>query len=365
VSGYRTIALLGRRDEPTDAVEEYCRFLGNALQVHNYDLKIERVDWAERGWRVALRSLRRRSKGWRRAWVLVQYTALAWSARGFPRRFLHVLKTLKDAGAHVAVVYHDSEPYHGARMIDWLRRRAQLHVMREGLDAADAAVFTLPLEKLSWIKHLHGKALFIPVGANVFATVEGSAEKYSAKDGKLTIAVFGITGGEAGRKEIESIAEAVRYAAERIKKLRLVVFGRNSQAAEVELRTALRETHVEIKVLGVLPGIEVAHTLSSCEVLLFVRGPISTQRGSAIAGIACGLPVVAFEGPQTTPPITEAGLALYSPRRHGDLGDVLMRVLGDEHYRATLGQRSWLAQAQYFSWSVIAGRYAEFMQKKR
>jgi len=364
VSGYRAIALLGRRDEPTDAVEEYCHFLGKGLQAHNYNLKIERVDWAERGWRRALRSLRRRSKVWRGAWVLVQYTALAWSARGFPRRFLQVLKILKEAGAYVAVVYHDSEPYHGARVIDWLRRRAQLRVMREAIGLSDAALFTLPLETLSWLKHLHGKALFIPVGANLTAATERGSEKYSAKDGKLTIAVFGITGGEAGQKEIENIAEAVRFAAERVKNLRLLVFGRNSNAAETGLRAALRGAPVEAKVLGVLPGVQVAETLCSSDVLLFVRGPISTQRGSAIAGIACGLPVIAFEGPHTTPPITEAGLALYSPQRHGDLGDVLIRVLEDEHYRVSLGQRSWLAQAQHFSWSVIAGRYAEFMKKK-
>jgi glycosyltransferase involved in cell wall biosynthesis len=117
-------------------------------------------------------------------------------------------------------------------------------------------------------------------------------------------------------------------------------------------------------VLGVLPEKEVAKTLTCSDVLLFVRGPISTQRGSAIAGIACGLPVIAFEGPQTTPPITQAGLALYSPQRKGDLGDVLVRVLGDEHYRTSLAQRSWLAQAQYFSWSAIARSYAEFMQAK-
>jgi glycosyltransferase involved in cell wall biosynthesis len=297
--------------------------------------------------------------------VLLQYTALAWSARGFPRRFLRVVKTLKDVGAHVAVVYHDSEPYHGARVIDWLRRRAQLRVMREALEVSDAAIFTLPLEKLSWLERLHGKAVFIPVGANLFASVESGSEKYSSKDGILTIAVFGITGGEAGRKEIESIVEAVRFATDRIRELRLVVFGRNSQAAETELRTALRDTRVEIEVLGILPQKEVAQTLSSSDVLLFVRGPISTQRGSAIAGIACGLPVIAFEGPQTSPPITEAGLALYSPRRHGDLGDVLVRVLWDEHYRATLAQRSWMAQTQYFSWSAIAARYAEFMQRKK
>jgi glycosyltransferase involved in cell wall biosynthesis len=365
VSRYRTIALLGRRDEPTDAVEEYCRYLGEALHAHNYDLKMERVDWAERGWEIALRSLRRRAKEWRRAWVLVQYTALAWSARGFSRRFLLVLKILKDAGAHVALVYHDAEPYRGTRLIDWLRRRAQLRVMRKALGASDAAIFTLPMEKLSWIKHPPSNAYFIPVGANLPTSAEAGSKKYSSTHGKLTVAVFGITGGEAGRKEIENIVDAVRFAANPVKNLRLVALGRNSQTAEEDLRTALRDTHVEIEVLGILPEKEVAQTLSSSDVLLFVRGPISTQRGSAIAGIACGLPVIAFEGPETAPPITEAGLALYSPQRNGDLGDVLVRVLGDDHYRVSLGQRSWLAQAQYFSWSVIAARYAEFMQRQK
>jgi len=67
-------------------------------------------------------------------------------------------------------------------------------------------------------------------------------------------------------------------------------------------------------------------------------------------------------GSETAAPITEAGLALFSPQRKGDLGDVLLRVLEDEHYRASLAQRSWVAQQQYFSWPVIAARYAEFMR---
>ena len=35
----RIITLLGRRDEPTDAVEEYCRYLGEALRPHGYTLE--------------------------------------------------------------------------------------------------------------------------------------------------------------------------------------------------------------------------------------------------------------------------------------------------------------------------------------
>jgi len=357
------IALLGRRDTPTDAVEEYCRYLGEALQAENYELKIERVPWKERGSRAALRELRRRARKWKETWVLVQYTALAWSARGFPMRFARVLKTLKAAGARVVVVFHDVEPYGGTRVIDRLRRSAQLRTMREALSHSDVAVFTVALEKIAWLKQPVGRVQFIPVGANLPTSGDAASRKNISPDGKLSIAVFGVTGGAAGKREIENIAEAVRFAASRVKNLRLLVLGRHSKDAEAELKKQLERTAVELHVLGVLPAEDVARTLCVSDVLLFVRGAISTRRGSAIAGIACGLPVVAFSGAETAPPITEAGLALYSPQRKGDLGDVLLRVLEDEHYRASLAQQSWLAQAKYFSWRAIATRYVEFLKQ--
>ena len=365
MSRQRIIALLGRRDSPTDAVEEYCRYLGEALLAQDYDLKIERVDWKERGWASAWRGLRRRAKGWRGAWVLLQYTALAWSARGFPVRFLRVLKTLHAAGARIGVVYHDVEPYGGTRLIDRLRRGAQLRAMRHALRASDVAIFTVPPEKVSWIGNQAGNVFFVPVGANLPTSGEASsARRNTSADGNLTIAVYGITGGEAGKKETENIAEAVRFAASRVKNVLLVVLGRNSQSAESELKKLLGDAAVELHVLGVLSSDDVVRTLSVSDVLLFVRGHISTRRGSAIAGIACGLPVVAFAGAETAPPITEAGLALFSPEKKGDLGDVLLRVLEDEHYRISLAQRSWLAQAEYFSWRAIAARYAEFLREE-
>src|SRR6266478_6455255 len=182
---------------------------------------------------------------------------------------------------------------------------------------------------------------------------------------KLSVAVFGITGGEAGRKEIEKIVEAVRFAASRVGNLRLIVLGRNAESAETELRKHFRDSTVELHVLGVLPGKDVVRSLTVSDVLLFVRGHISTRRGSAIAGIACGLPVIAFEGSETAAPITEAGLAFFFPQKKGDLGDVLLRLLEDEDYRTSLAQRSLLAQRQYFSWRVIAASYAEFLGRQR
>jgi len=365
MSGQRVIALLGRPDAPTDAVEEYCRYLGEALLAEDFELIIERVDWNATGWTRAANALRSLAKGWRGTWVLVQYTALAWSARGFPLLFPRVLKTLKAAGARLGVVFHDVEPYSGTRVIDGLRRRAQLRAMLEALRLSDAAVFTVPMENISWIKRQPSKGYFIPVGANLPTSSEANSRKGISTGGKLSVAVFGITGGQAGRKEIENIVEAVQFAASRVGNLRLIVLGRNTQSAETELRSRFHDTAVELHVLGVLPAEDVVRSLSVSDVLLFVRGHISTRRGSAIAGIACGLPVIAFEGPETAAPVTEAGLALFSPRRKGDLGDVLVRVLEDEHYRASLAQRSWLAQRQHFSWRAIAARYAEFMRREK
>jgi glycosyltransferase involved in cell wall biosynthesis len=365
MSGQRVIALLGRPDAPTDAVEEYCRYLGEALLAHEFELMIERVAWRESGWSRAASTLRHKAHGWRGAWVLVQYTALAWSARGFPLRFPQVLKILKAAGVRLCVVFHDVEPYSGKRVIDGLRRRTQLRVMLQSLRLSDEAVFTVPLQKNSWIKHEPGKGCFIPVGANLPTSGEANSRQGISTGRKLSVAVFSITGGESGRWEIDNIVEAVRFAASRVGNLRLIVFGRNAQNAEAELRKSFRDSTVELHVLGVLPGEDVVRSLSVSDVMLFVRGPVSTRRSSAIAGIACGLPVIAFEGPETAAPITEAGLALFSPQRKGDLGDVLLRVLEDEHYRASLAQRSLLAQRQYFSWHAIAARYAEFMRREK
>ena len=359
----RIIALLGRRDTPTDAVEEYCQYLGNALQAEDYDLRIERVPWEQNEWGAAMRELRRRAKGWKGTWVLVQYTALAWSARGFPMRFVRVLKTLRAAGACAAVVYHDVEPYSGTRVIDRLRRSVQLRAMRDALNQSEVAIFTVALEKITWLRQPVGPMHFIPVGANLPVSHDTVSLKKLSAGAKLSIAVFGVAGGAAGKREIENIAEAVRFSASRVEELRLIVLGRHSIDAQAELRKHLDGTAVELHVLGVLPAEDVARTLCISDVLLFVRGPISTRRGSAIAGIACGLPVVAFSGAETAPPITEAGLALYSPQRKGDLGDVLLRVLEDEHYRASLAQQSWLAQAKYFSWRAIAARYVQFMRE--
>jgi glycosyltransferase involved in cell wall biosynthesis len=100
--------------------------------------------------------------------------------------------------------------------------------------------------------------------------------------------------------------------------------------------------------------------------MLFVRGHISSRRSSAIAGIACGLPVIAYGGPETAAPITEAGVVLVSPEEEekDGLGEALVRVLSEREYRTSLAERSRRAYEQYFTWKAIAARYAEALRGK-
>jgi glycosyltransferase involved in cell wall biosynthesis len=361
------IALLGKRDEPTDALEEYCRYLAAALVAYDIRLELRRVPWELRGWSESLRALRLQSTDWKNRWVLVQYTALSWSSRGLPGNFLRVLKILLSAGARIAVVFHDAQPFPGTRLIDRLRRLIQVHTMRYALKHADLALFTVPMEKLSWLPPLHPNAHFNPVGPN-FQVGDDSLGKVAQEHNRTAIpviSIFSITGGEAGVRETRLIIDAVREAAQKLGKLRLLVFGRHADLRERSLRSGFQGVPVELSVEGVLESPQVFQRLSESDVLLFVRGSISTRRGSAIAGIACGLPVIAYSGSETAAPITEAGVVLVSPDRPDELSAALIRVLSDPAYRKDLASRSRSAYQAHFAWPVIARKLSTLLKSRQ
>jgi glycosyltransferase involved in cell wall biosynthesis len=350
------IALLGRKDKPTDAIEEYCRFLGSALRPYDFQLEICRVPWEIHGWTETLQTLRHQAEQWRSTLVLVQYTALAWSSRGFPLKVLSVLKVLKRAGARVGVVFHDVKPYPGTRVVDSLRRAIQVRIMSRVLFLSDFAVFTVPIEKISWLAPVPLNASFIPVGPNLL--VPSPPGIHSGLQDVPAIGVFSITGGQHGARETELIIGAVRHASRALGKLRLLVFGRHAELRETELRTGLKDLPVELTVEGLVESEEIAQRLSACDVHLFIRGAISSGRGSAIAGIACGLPIIAYSGTETGPPITDAGVVLVSPDQPDQLNDALVRVLSDPVYRRDLAARSRAAYQTHFAWPSIAARFA-------
>jgi glycosyltransferase involved in cell wall biosynthesis len=359
------IALLGARDQPTDAVEEYCLYLSKALESKQISLEVARLRWPEIGWRHSLRELRSRLKTGNVQWVLIQYTALSWSRRGFPPRVLRAIKLVKSCDCRCAIVFHDMQAYPGTRFIDKVRRTIQQHTMRWALELADRTIFTVPPEKIAWVFPGAERIEVIPVGANLPFPEKAWSQKSSDVERKPTVAIYSFTDGPERAVELDVIANALRHARGGLSSLTAELLGRHSEASGRTLREKLADTDIEINVHGVRPPEDVVRILGSGDVLLFVRNEISGRRGSAIAGIACGLPVIAREGTETAAPITDAGVVLLPANATSEFGPALLRVLTDRAYRDSLAERSRLAQKRYFSWSVIAEQYAHALRADR
>ncbi len=346
------VILLGKKDFPTDGVDDYCQNLSSALENRGYRPTTMPVPWAEAGWSRALLGLWRASWSWKDHWVLLQYTALSWSRRGLPLPFLAVLLVLRYRCARLAVIFHDSLAWPGNSFLGLVRRACQHLVMRLSYHWSDTSILPVPPAGVHWLPPNQTKVAFIPVGANV------PMVRMKQPSGVKTIGVFGITdGGACMTTEISDIAFAASEASRYVAPLRLLSMGRGSQEAEERLGQALKGSPVELVTLGRLPSEEVSRNLAQSDLALFVRGGVSSRRTSAIAAIACGVPLVAYSGPETGPPLTEAGVVLVPLGDREELARAVIRLLTDEQLRRELHRRSVDAQQQYFSWSAIAHRF--------
>jgi glycosyltransferase involved in cell wall biosynthesis len=239
-------------------------------------------------------------------------------------------------------------------------RACQLWVMRTAYRCTDRSVFPVSLNHVTWLPPRSAKAVFIPIGANLppVATNAGNAR---ACHGAKTVAVFGVTGEPATLSEVRDISYVLKRTRVDVGNLRLVVFGRGSAEAEPALRRELEGGGIETLVLGLLPPEDLARELTHTDVLLFVRGGVPSRRGSALAGIACGLPVVGYGSEETAFPVKEAGVVLVAPRDRVSLAEALIRVLADDNWRQQLRTRSCAAQKQYFSREVISRLFLDLL----
>jgi hypothetical protein len=354
----RWVALLGRQDEPTDALEDYCNLLAQSLHKRSHSLEIWRIAWAEQGWRRALRDAEKRFAEKRSGWALVQYTALAWSRRGFPLRFASLIHGLKGAGMSVLIVFHDPEPFGGRRCRDRLRRRVQLAVMRRAARLADKIVSTISPDRVPWMQDpaIRSKTLLLPVGSNLPATPRNTRRPGNRIP---VVIVFGFSNLAS---ETSMIASVLSRAAEVVGPLHLTVFGRGAKVAGSLLLPLLADSPVELEDFGILEAEKGGSLLANADVQLFVRSGLSSRRGSGIAGIACGLPIIGFSDAETAFPITEAGVRLVPMGDREGLVRELVLVLKQQTLRETLRQRNFEATERYFSWDRIADAYLSFLR---
>jgi glycosyltransferase involved in cell wall biosynthesis len=351
------IALLGRQDMPTDGVADYCLFLAGGLAPQGIELEQIRVPWAEIGWIGALRRLWRESAGWAGQWVLLQYTALSWSRRGFPFGAVAVLAILRRGGVRCVVVFHEADRQGGSGLLGGIRGACQDWVIQKLYRGATKSIFTAPLETVAWLPTGEGKAAFIPIGANIpERTHSRDAPALASKE--KTVIVFGVTGSaEAAAREVNDISSVMLEACKTLGRLRLVIVGRGANEARELFAKAFHGGSVELVVRGVLPAEEIAREFESADALLFVRGAVTTRRGSAMAGIASGVPIVGYRDGSTGGFLEEAGVEWSPLHDREGLTRGLIRVLSDSGRWMELHERNLKVQRNYLSWGRIAERF--------
>ena len=355
------IAILGRRDVPTDGVEDYCSFLGEALKRNGVNLRQTRVPWAEKGWIAALRSLWTESANWRGRWVLLQYTTMAWSRHGFPFGACIAFELLRRRGLRCSVVYHEPSPQNGGRWVDRVRGACQDWIIRQLYARSTKAIFLEPLDKIRWLPKLPSKAVFIPIGANLPITpsMDIAAPTRNGNATTNTVAVFCLSDVPNRHRELDDIAHAMRFVAQQGIRARVVFAGRGTAEAKEEIDERFDSLAGEAANLGLLPAAQLRRILSEADVMLCVRGPLYMRRGSAIAGIACGLPIVGYAGETQGTPLEKAGVELVPYLDRNALGNALASILKDREFRWALRERSLRAYNRYFAWQAISETLVE------
>ncbi|MDJ1185074.1 glycosyltransferase [Roseofilum casamattae] len=358
------IILLGQKQALADGVFDYTEKLEQSLVEKGIGCDRVSMPWRESGWLKALQWLWNESEQWRDRWVIAQFTASAWSKLALPVMFVIVVALLKSRGVKTAIMFHEMQGYPGERLKYKIRRWVQLWTIRTTMKIADRSIFNIDLEQLTWLPVASSQATFIPVGSNMPEpdVMAVKSKEEIARETTKTVVVFGMTSVEITRDEVEAIAFAASQSANQIHALRLVTLGRGSKEAEPELRTALKDSNVELSALGLLEPEEVTQALMKADVMLFVRGDICSRKTTAIAGFSCGLPVIGYEGTETARPIPDAGVLLVPQGDLPSLASALTRVLEDDKLWLDLHQRSLEVYQTYFAWDVIAQNFIETLK---
>ncbi|MGA9144124.1 MAG: hypothetical protein WA664_09530 [Candidatus Acidiferrales bacterium] len=343
-------------------MRDYCEFLAHALNGRGARAEIARVDWDTEGWVRALRKLWSQSAEWQGAWIILQYTALGWSRRGFPLGVLAVLQIIRLRKLRCAAVFHDPRCQDGLGWTGPVRGAFQNWIIRRIYGGIDRAIFADPLKTIDWLPKNTDRAEFIPIGANLPAPGAPS-ESPRTKDPEIqTVAVYCLSDPPSVHNEVSDISRAIRIAATG-QKLRVVFVGRGTAEAREGINRAFDGIPADVSILGVKDGFEVRDSLSNSDVMLCVRGVMYPRRGSAIAGIACGLPILGYGTNETAFPIGEAGVRLVPYRDADSLGTILTQVLTDERLRGRLSAASRAAQERFFSWDIIADRMIQALNR--
>jgi len=314
------------------------------------------LDWSPRCWPAVIAALHRLQPDW----LHIQYQTGAYAMRPGVNLLPWRLRRLPGR-PRVAVTFHDLlEPYllpKAGPLRRWVNRR----LARD----ADAVIATNAADAAA-LRALGARPAVIPIGSNIpVAPPPGYGRaawraRLGAADGELLVAYFGLLSPSKG---VDLLVEALA-GLERPWRL-LLVGGAATAPQDVAYAAGVRaviERHgLAARVIATGhadPSAVSAHLLAADAAALPFRDGASLRRGSLLAALAHGLPVL------TTPPtdpeaaalLRDGEVTLLAPPAPAALRVALARLAADPALRARLAAGG-RALAARFSWDAIAARH--------
>lgn len=244
------------------------------------------------------------------------------------------------------------------------------YVTRHLARASDAAIGTNGAD-VAVLRQWRSNAALIPIGSNIPAASRADAgsvrARYGIPDGATLLTTFGLLNQSKG---IDTVIDALGLLKRQGMDARLLLIGAGTGANDPTNRGTQAALDAQIAATGLtgavtrtgpLPPAEVARALAASDAcLLPYRDGASPRRGSLLAALAQGIPVV------TTTPATHVYDGLPEPR-DGDaalfvppgdnraLADAARRIMDDAPLAARLRSGA-AAYAARFTWPAIAAQ---------
>lgn len=323
--------------------------------------------WDARIWRLAVDAARRMGA----TWIHVQYQTAAFAmhpAINFAPWWW------RRAGLRVAFTYHDVLPPYlfpkaGARLRGWVTNRPA-HL-------SDLTIATNEGDRRHLARALFGNAdrqsprlARIPIGSNITprlidaTTRAATRATYGAQEQTAVIGYFGFLNRSKGGL---LLVEVLARIAVQLPDVRLLMIGERVGASdptnyaylqEVEAAIVAHGLHERVTWTGSLPDAEVSAALAACDVLVlpYLDGA-STRRGTLMAGLAQGRPLVTTMPVAPLPELTDGDNVLFVPP--ADVNATVaatLRILRDPAQAQRLAAGAARA-ADAFTWESIAAAH--------
>lgn len=287
--------------------------------------------------------------------VVLQYNPFAWGSRGWAPDLVNAIRSFKAARPDVvlAVMFHETFMMNpGFR--SWLMRLYQRRQFENLCSASDISFFSTELWTQQCRKaHPDLNAFHLPVGANLPVSTHDHSATRQQWQIQQNDFVCGVFGGAHPSRMLPWIERAIEQIAQRCHPKQQVVL---LHVGGEPIHWTVPNVHVVST--GRLPAKEATDAVAIMDLMInpFSDG-ISTRRGSAMAALQNGVPVLTTRGHATDSlweRQVDQAVFLSSPRSVLDWDEATQRAWQASKQRNPASQKQIKDfYCENFSWSVI------------